>query len=70
MKSREPRWTGRVVLIGNVRNAFIILLGEREGKLGGHRRSRKNNITMNYEGTGLENVDWIRLSQKKPLWKR
>jgi hypothetical protein len=33
------RWTGRVVLIGDVRNAFIILLGEREGQLGGHKRS-------------------------------
>jgi hypothetical protein len=70
MKSRVARWTGRVVLIGNVRDAFIILLGEREGQLGGHRRSGKNNIKMDYEGTGLENVDWVRLSQKKLLWRQ
>jgi len=39
MKSREARWTGRVILIGAVRNALIILHGEREGQLRGHRRS-------------------------------
>jgi hypothetical protein len=32
MKSRKIRWTGRVVVIVNVKNAFIILFGEREGK--------------------------------------
>jgi hypothetical protein len=55
MKSRRMRWTGHVARMGEMRNAYNILVGKPEGKrrLGRPRRRWKNNIKMNLMGMGL-----------------
>jgi hypothetical protein len=48
LKSRRMRWMGHVVCIGEIRNAYSILVGKPEGKrpLGRLTRSREDNIRM------------------------
>jgi hypothetical protein len=48
IKSRSMRWAGRVVRIGDNRNAYRILMGKPEGKmpLGRPRRRWVDNIKM------------------------
>jgi hypothetical protein len=47
-KSRRMRWRGRVARMGEMRNAYIILVGKPEGKrpLGRPRRRWEYNIIM------------------------
>jgi hypothetical protein len=51
IKSRMMRWAGHVTRMGDVRDAFKILVGKRERKipkipLGRQRRRREDNIRM------------------------
>lgn len=40
------RWTGHVLYIGEARNAYIILIGKPEGKLGRSRRIKEDSIKV------------------------
>jgi hypothetical protein len=48
IKARRMRWAGHVVHMGEVRGAYIILVGRPEGRrpLGRPRRTWKDNIKM------------------------
>jgi hypothetical protein len=48
VKSRRMRWAGNVACMGDMRNAYKILVGKIEGKrpLGRLKRRWKNNIKM------------------------
>jgi hypothetical protein len=51
MKSRRMRWAGRVVRMGETKNAFRILMGKPEGRrpLGRQRRRWVDNIKINLD---------------------
>jgi hypothetical protein len=65
MKSRRMRWAGHVTRIGAKRNACMVLVGKREGKMLLRRiRSRwVNNIKMDLREIKWGGMDWIRLAQ-------
>jgi hypothetical protein len=54
MKSRRMRWVGYVARMGEMRNAYSILVGKPDGKipLGKSRGRWENNIRMNLRGKG------------------
>jgi hypothetical protein len=58
-KSRDMRWAGHVASMGEMRNAYKILVEKPEGKkpLGRHRRRWEENIKMEVKETGFESVD-------------
>jgi hypothetical protein len=54
LKSRRTRWARHVAYVGEVRNAYQILVGKPEGQraLESCRHSWEYNIKMDLEGTG------------------
>jgi hypothetical protein len=54
-----------------MRNAYDILVREREGKklFGRHRCRWEDNIRIDLREIGWENVDWIRLAQDRDQWR-
>jgi hypothetical protein len=50
IKSRRMRWAGNVACMGEMRNAYNILVGKPEGKrpLRRPRRRWENNITVDF----------------------
>jgi hypothetical protein len=69
--SRGMRWAGHVAGMGEMRNAYKILIGKPEGRkpLGRPKRGWKDNITMDLRKTGWECVDWIHLYQDRDQWR-
>jgi hypothetical protein len=67
IKSRRMRWAGHVVRMGAKRNAYRILVGNREGKrpLGRPRRMWVDNIKMDLREIGWGRMDWIDLAQDR-----
>jgi hypothetical protein len=63
IKSRRMRLLGHVARIGDVRNAYKILIGKSQGKrpLGRPRRTWEDNIKMDLGVIGFRGLDWIRL---------
>jgi hypothetical protein len=59
IKARKMRWAGHVARMGEVRDAYNILIGrpERRRPLGRPRRRWENNIKMDLREIGF--VDWI-----------
>jgi hypothetical protein len=59
IKSRRMRWAGHVARMGEVRNAYSILVGRPEGRrpLGRTRRRWEDNIGMDLREIGFEGVD-------------
>jgi len=59
------RWVGQIANMGDMRNAYKILVGKPEGKrpLGRPRHIWKNNIRIYIRETGCEGADWIHLAQ-------
>jgi hypothetical protein len=70
IKSRRMRWAGHIVRMGEMRNAYKILVGkpERRRPLGRPIRRWDDNIKMNLREIGLKGVDWIHLAQHKDRW--
>jgi hypothetical protein len=71
IKSRRMRLEEYVGRMGEIRNAYNILVRKSEGKrpLGRPRCRREDNIKMYLRETGLEDVDWIHLPQDRDrLW--
>jgi hypothetical protein len=64
IKSRRMRWAGHVARIGEMRNAYRILVGKPEGKrpLGRPRRWWVNSIEW-------DGMDWIDLAQDSYQWR-
>jgi hypothetical protein len=57
--------------VGEMRNAYKILVGNPEGKspFGRPRRRWEENIRMDLRKMGLECVDWIHLVQDRDQWR-
>jgi len=69
-------WARHVVCIGQMRNVYIISVGEPEGKrpLGGPRRRWEEYSRMDLREIGWEILDWMHLAQERTssgrLWTR
>ena len=72
IKSRRMRWAGRVARMEEERGAYRVLVGKPEGKrlLWRPRRRWVDNIRMDLQEVGCENVDWIGLAQDRDGWRK
>jgi hypothetical protein len=59
IKSRRMRWAGHIARMGEKRNAYMIVVGQPEGKrqLGRPRRRWEANIKMDLRGIGWSGMD-------------
>jgi hypothetical protein len=57
--------------MGEMRNAYKILVGKSEGKrpLGGPGRRWEDNIKIDFWEICLEGVDWIHVAQDRDRWR-
>jgi hypothetical protein len=71
MESRRMRQAGHVARIGEMRNAYRILVWKPEWKrqLGRPRCGWEDNIKMDLGAIGLEDVDWVHLAQDIDWWQ-
>jgi hypothetical protein len=69
IKSRRMRWAGHVARMGEKRNAYRILVGKPEGKMGRPRRRWVDNIKMDLTEIGWDGMDWIDLAQDRDRWR-
>jgi len=65
LKPRNMRWMGHVACMGEMRNAFKILVGKPEGTrpCGRSKHRCEHNIRLDLREIEWENVDWIHLPQ-------
>ena len=57
-------WAGRVGRVGERRGVYRVLVGNPEGKrpLGRHRHRWEDNINMDLQEVGCEDMDWIEVA--------
>jgi len=65
------RWACHVARMGDRRGVYRGLVGKPEGKrpLGRHRHRREDNIKMDFQEVGCEDVDWIELARDRDRWR-
>jgi len=70
IKSRRMRWVDHTARIGEMRNAYNILIGKPEGKrlLGRSGRIWEYNIKMDLRDIVWEGVDWIHMAEDREEW--
>jgi hypothetical protein len=65
-KSRRMRWAGNAARMGEIRNAYRLLVGKPEGKRPlGRPRRRWMDIRMDLGELGWGDVDWIGLARDR-----
>jgi hypothetical protein len=71
IKSRRIRWVGHKARMGEMGNAYKILVRKLEGKrpLGGLRCRWENSTRTNLWETGSEGVNWMYLAQDRDQWR-
>jgi len=71
IKLRIMRCTGHVARMGGKRNLYRVLVGKPEGKrpLGRPTRRWEDNINMDFQEVGYEDMDWIDLVQDRYRWQ-
>jgi hypothetical protein len=71
IKSRRRRWAGHVARMGEGRGAYKILVGKPEGRrpLGRPRRRWEDNIKMDLQEVGWDDVAWIDIAQDRDRWR-
>jgi hypothetical protein len=71
IKARRMRWAGHVARMGEVRDAYNILVGrpERRRPLGRPRHRWVDNIKLDLREIGFGDVDWINLAQDRDRWQ-
>jgi hypothetical protein len=71
IKSRRMRWAGHVTRMGEMRNAYMILVGKPEGKrpLGRPRHRWLDNSKIDLREIGWDGMDWINLAQYGDQWR-
>jgi hypothetical protein len=72
IKLREIRWEGHIARMGEMINAYTILVGKpvRKRSLGRARRRLEYNIKMYLREIRWEGVDWINLVQDRTaIWR-
>jgi hypothetical protein len=69
--ARRMRWEGHVACMGEMRNAYKILVGKCKGKRSHGRRNRicEDNFNVGIIGIGLKSADWINLAQDMDSWR-
>ena len=72
IKSRRMRWAGHVARMGEERGVYKVLLGKPEGRrpLGRPRCRWVDNIRMDLQEVGCEDMDWIGLAQDRDRWRK
>jgi hypothetical protein len=57
--------------MGERRGVYMVLVEKPEGKrpLGRPRRRWENNIKMDLQKVGCEDIDWIDLAQNRDRWR-
>ena len=70
-KSRRMRWAGHVARMGEDSGVHRVLVGKPEGKrpLGRLRRRWEDNIKVDLQEVGCEDMDWMDLAQDKDRWQ-
>jgi len=65
------RWVWQSITYGESRGVYRILVGKSEGKrpLGKPRRRWENNINMDLQEMGCEDMDWIDVAQNRNRWR-
>jgi hypothetical protein len=65
------RWAGHVAYMGEMGNAYKILIREPEGKrpLGRPRGRWEDNIRKDLREIRWESVDWIHMAQDTDQWR-
>ena len=71
VKSRQMRWAGHVVCMGEDRGVQRVLVGKPEGKrpLGRSRHRWEDNIKMDLQEVGGGRGDWMELAQDRDRWR-
>jgi len=71
IKSRRMRWAGHVAHMGEGRGMYRVLVGNPEGKRpqGRPRHSWEDNIKMDVQKVGCQDMDWIELAQDRDNWQ-
>jgi hypothetical protein len=71
INSRKVRWVGHAARVGEMKNAYIILAGNPEGKrpFGKSRCGREVNIRMDLRKVGWKGVDWMHMAEDKDQWR-
>jgi hypothetical protein len=71
IKSRRMRWASHVARMGEMWNAYRLLVTKLKGKrrLGRSRRIWVDNIRMDLGEVGWSDVDWIGLAQDRNRWR-
>jgi len=64
IKSSRMRWTENEARMGDIKNAYKILVGKYEWKIPLERPTRRweDNFRINLRGVGWEGVDWMHLA--------
>jgi len=64
-------WAGHVACMGESRCVYRVWVGKPEGKrqLGIPRRRWKDNIKMDLQEVGCEDVDWFDVAQDRDRWR-
>jgi len=71
IKSRIMGWVGHVARMGEKRNVCSVLVGNPEGKrpLRRGRHIWEDNIKMDLQEVGCENMEWINLVHNSGRWR-
>jgi hypothetical protein len=65
IKSRRMTGTGHVARMGEMGNAYSILVARPVGRYG---RRGEDNIRMDLKEIGFESVNWIHVAQNRDQW--
>jgi hypothetical protein len=67
----EDEGVGHVASMGELRNAYTILVGKPEGKRPRERTrcTWEDNIRLDLKETGWQIVDWIHVTQDNDQWR-
>jgi hypothetical protein len=70
-KSRDMRWAGHVVCMGERRGTCRVLVAKPAGKrlLGRPMRRWENNIKRDHREIRIGKLDWIHLAQERKRWR-
>jgi hypothetical protein len=68
-KSRRMIWAGHVARMGEMKNAYRIMMGKPEGKRPVGRPKMQEHFKMDLSEIGWGGMDWIDLAQDRDQWR-